>query len=199
MNKNISASLENDPIILHFQDAHKRIFGKSIYVRGDKEKARFITLGRKLRKEGISTADYADNCMILAKDWAKRNGFKTIPLNLMTGNWLYDKYIKLKSKTSVKLEHKDDGKSEDVLYIDERIVATEYLRQRLGDSPRIRLMDVVEQLEDVLSDEWKSLFYDSKLRKYELDVLQEMEVKYNTSASSYKTLAEYLRQNGYNS
>lgn len=194
MKKKDLRSLGNNipPIVLHFQSAHKRTFNKSIFIAGDKTLERFKRLQIKLQTEDISIIDYADNCMLLAKDWVKQRNVKTVPLNLLTGDWIYNKYKKLKSQVSVKL----DAIPDDILYQDEYLVAVEYIRCKLDGHSGIRFMEVVAELDEVLSEEWKSLFMTGRYRDTQLQVLTALEVQYNIQCSSLNDLATKLKENG---
>ena len=131
----------------------------------------------------------------MLRDWMKKREFKTVPLTLLTGNWIYTKYKKLKSQKTIKLEHEKDY-VDDVEYQDEYTVAVEYIRCKMNGNPTIRYMDVVVKLDDVLSDEWKCSYDSGKLRKYEVRVLNDLECQYDVSAYSLSDMIMKLLKSG---
>lgn len=177
-----------------YQDYHKRIYKTKVFIRDQKTLKRFEDFQHKLQKEGIALDDYAENALLLAKDWANSKDMNRIPANLFIGDWLYGKYKKLKSKKTVKLVHSNDSDHEDVLYTDELLVAKFFLDIR-SRGERIRFREAVEELSDVLSDEWKSSYQTDKLRKFTTQVLNELEKSYNVSALNYWDLADKINGN----
>ena len=189
--KDLKLSNCNVPnLLLLYQDVHKNIYKKTVYIRDEKIIERFRKFQIRLMKEDISIMDYAENALILAKDWMISKKVTIVPPNVFMGEWLYNKYKKLKQQKSVRLYHKNDAKIEDPLYIDERLVAFHYISAY--SSKKCKFDDVVLELESLLSEEWKSLYFAGKLRNYTTIVLNELEVHYDKSATSYRNLAEQL-------
>ena len=194
--KDSRSSNANVPLIVyHFQDAHEKVFGTKIHVSGEKNIERFRQLEKRLQLEEISVIDYTINCVLMLQDWMKEREFRTVPLTLLTGNWIYNKYKKLKSQKTVRLKHKKDY-VDDVEYQDEYTVAVEYIRCKMNGNPTIRYMDVVVKFDNVLSDEWKCSYDSGKLRKYEVRVLNDLECQYDVSAYSLSDMIMKLLKSG---
>jgi len=165
------------------------VYGERPYVHSN-QYGRFLVFEDELRERGYSQWEYAHTIVRILKKWADKKGFRTIPVNVFTGDWALRRFQVVAGSEYVCIAGKD---LKEELYWNELTVATTYVVDNISDGTVVTLSRVVAGLKPLLSDSWLNRYYNDKDRPV-IKVLDELCEEYGiVFAKNYADLVRQIR------
>lgn len=175
----------------YYMAAHKEVLDVHVKV-GNKHHGRFRVFEDELREHDISAREYAYTVVRLLAKWLKRKGLRSIPVNTFTGDFAFNKYIRVAGSKYVSISNTDVDAA---VYWSERMVVNVWIHTCLDEGRTPSFRSIVQELRPMLSIHWLARYANGGTRPID-KVLDEFCEEYGVVAHSYTGLVDKVLLNG---